>query len=133
MQFRDKLFLAVGVVLVLGGAVGTFMWEPQIGIVALLALGLLILVLVLLQRRQLARVQQRTLTLLKMQQRSEVSPNAVKVPSFQDLAVSTGKVQEDLAISTTKIIGLLQAQHVALELLNEKLEQAVRNDGGPRY
>src|SRR5690625_3863336 len=132
MQFRDKLVLAVGAILAFGGAIVTYTWQIQVGIVALLALGLLLLVLVMLQRRQLARVQQRTLALLKLHQHSEASSNTVEHPSSRDLALSTEKIQRDLAVSTTKILGLLQAQHVALELLSEKLEQ-VRTDSDSRF
>ena len=123
MHLRDKIFLASGGVLAVGGAVLTFAWNVEAGIAALLALSLVILVVVLLQRRQLARIQQRTLAILNSQQALIDSLKSASVPSSERSKNSDKGVQEDLALSTRRIVGLLQAQHVALELLHERLER----------
>jgi len=125
MHSRDKIFLASGVILAVGGAVLTLVWGTEAGVIALLALSFVILVVVLLQRRQLARIQQRTLAILNFQQAVKELPKTSSVKSTSRSQTSAKGTQEDLAIATRKIVGLLQAQHVALELLHEKME---RND-----
>lgn len=111
MSLRDKMFLAFGTMIGVLGVTATLLWSIEIGVVALLLLGLIILVLVVLQRRQLSRVQQRTLTLLNAR-RQDAKPVQVKP-------------QESLAIPTKKVVGLLQAQQMSMDLLNEKLDRVL--------
>lgn len=108
MNLRDRMFLIFGIGAGLLGIVGTITWSLETGVVALIVISLVILVLLVLQRRQLARVQQRTLTMLNAQQ--TMKPVVGQEP------------QESIAIPTKKILGLLQAQQVSIDLINDKIE-----------
>src|SRR5699024_11798742 len=100
MHFRDKIFLAVGVVLVLFGSVASFFWRIETGIVALLLVSILILVFLSLLRRQVSKVQQRTLALLHIR-------SAVDMLST-DLRYS-------VIILLKNIMCLLQSQQMCME------------------
>lgn len=121
MGTRDKVFLMIGLLVGIVGVVVTLIWRVDAGIVALLMLNLLVLAILLLQRRQLAKVQQRTLALMNSRERP--SP----VPSAENLDAS--KVRQDLKISNKKLVGLLQAQQTNLDLLNNKLESLLEKSG----
>ncbi len=108
MNLRDRMFLIFGIGAGLLGIVGTITWSLETGVVALIVISLVILVLLVLQRRQLARVQQRTLTMLNAHQ--TMKPVVGQEP------------QESIAIPTKKILGLLQAQQVSIDLINDKIE-----------
>lgn len=111
MKLRDRLFLVSGIGIGVLGVIATLLWSVEAGVVALLLLGLIIFILVILQRRQLSRVQQRTLAML----------NAPK----EDTKRVEVKPQENLAIPTKKVVGLLQAQQMSMDLLNEKLDRVL--------
>jgi len=112
MHFRDKIFLAVGVVLVLFGSFASFFWRIESGIVALLLVSILILVFLSLLRRQVSKVQQRTLALLHI--RSAVDKLSTDLRDAE-------------SISTKKIMGLLQAQQMSMEELSDKLDSIVED------
>jgi len=111
MGTKDKLFLVFGGGVGVVGIVATILWSVEAGVVALITISLVILTLLALQRRQLARVQQRTLSMLNVLQTTK-PVTAPKPPSDQ----------ESIAIPTKKIVGLLQAQQMNLDLLNSKVE-----------
>lgn len=111
MNTRDKIILAIGVAVSILGAVMTLLWSVAAGVIALLLLCLVILGLLILVRRQLARVQQRTLTLLKQQ----------STPRQAEPVLAQG---DDYAqISFKKIIAILEAQQMSMEILNAKVDR----------
>lgn len=112
MYFRDKIFLAASFVLVLLGSLGSFFWRVEAGIVALLLVSILILVFLTLLRRQVSKVQQRTLALLHV--RSAVDKLSTDLRDAE-------------SISTKKIIGLLHAQQMSMEELSGKIELIDKN------
>jgi len=111
MGTKDKLFLVFGGGVGVVGIVATILWSVEAGVVALITISLVILTLLALQRRQLARVQQRTLSMLNTLQTTK--PVTVPKPPSD---------KESIAIPTKKIVGLLQAQQMNLDLLNSKVE-----------
>lgn len=122
MHLRDKVFTLAGLLIGVSGILATIFWSMEAGIVALLTLSLLNLVLVMLQRKQMAKMQQRTLSILRIQQSEksvgEVAPlNASQMNSLQNLPVYT-----------KKIIGLLQAQQISMDVLNQKVEHAMEQN-----
>jgi len=120
MHSRDIVSLVVGAAIGVVGTFGTLLGAPEVGIVALLALGVLILGVLVLQRRQLARIQQRTLSIL----------NSRPPATTQDkqIQLDPDNTRRDMAISTKKIVGLLQAQQAGLDTLNAKVEQALSQE-----
>src|SRR5699024_12287980 len=104
MHSRDKIFLASGVILAVGGAVLTLVWGTEAGVIALLALSFVILVVVLLQRRQLAWIQQRTLAILNFQQAVKELPKTSTVRSTSRSQISAEGTQEDLTKALRKCI-----------------------------
>ena len=111
MSTKDKFFLFFGGGVGIAGIVATILWSVEAGVVALITISLVILTLLALQRRQLARVQQRTLSMLNTLQTTK--PVTVPKPPSD---------KESIAIPTKKIVGLLQAQQMNLDLLNSKVE-----------
>jgi len=111
MSTKDKFFLFFGGGVGIVGIVATILWSVEAGVVALITISLVILTLLALQRRQLARVQQRTLSMLNTLQTTK--PVTVPKPPSD---------KESIAIPTKKIVGLLQAQQMNLDLLNSKVE-----------
>lgn len=107
MQLRDKIFLLVGGLIATLGVIATFLWTVSAGVGALLLLGLMILMLLVLERRQLAKIQERSLHLLRVTEKPK------RTPYSEDSTVR---------ISTKKIIGMLQAHQVSLDLLAEKID-----------
>src|SRR5699024_1859869 len=120
MHSRDIASLVVGAAIGVVGILGTILGAPEVGIVALLVLGVLILGVLVLQRRQLARIQQRTLSIL----------NSRRPATTQDkkIQLDPENTRRDMAISTKKVVGLLQAQQVGLDTLNAKVEQALSQE-----
>lgn len=112
MNMRDSLFWALGAVIGILGIIGTLLWSIEIGVMALLVMSLIILALLVLQRRQLAKLQQRSLTMLNSRKQD---PKPLPVKS-----------QESLAIPTKKVVGLLQAQQISMERLNQKVDRALQ-------
>ncbi|GAA2040226.1 hypothetical protein GCM10009720_20910 [Yaniella flava] len=107
MYFRDKFFLASGFVLALLGSFATFFWRIEAGIVALLLVSILVLVFLTLLRRQVSKVQQRTLALLHFR------------GTVDNLSKDLRRAE---SVSTKKIIGLLHAQQMSMEELSDRLE-----------
>lgn len=111
MNSRDKIVLAIGIAVSILGTVATLLWSVAGGVIALLLLCLVILGLLILVRRQLARVQQRTLTLLKQQARLRQAEPVL--PNGDDYA----------QVSVKKIIAILEAQQMSMEILNAKVDK----------
>jgi|SRR5699024_558014 len=116
MHSRDVTFIVVGLAIGAVGIVGTIVWSMKVGVLAFLVLGVLILGLVVLQRRQLARIQQRTLSLLNTTR---------ALGSESKISVLEPGTSREIAVSTKKIIGMLEAQRVGMDILNEKVEKAL--------
>ena len=105
MRTRDMILLVIGFLIVAGGFLSIFTW-PAISQLALLLLNFLLLVLLVLQRRQFAKVNERTLALL----RASSATNEALVKS-----------QQNASASTKKILNVLNAQQISMEILNSKI------------
>lgn len=124
MSSRDKVFLLAGTIVGLVGVVATLLWNLEVGIITLLLLNLLNLFILLLQRRQLGRIQQRTLALLQSREG--------KSSQGRGETLNAAKIQHDLKVSNKKLVGLLQAQQTNLDRLNEKIEAIrARSEANP--
>lgn len=109
MSLRDKAIAGLGFVLTALGIVFTILWSVESGLIVLLLLGLLICLLFILQRRQMARVQQRLLKLTELVRDCE--------------AEVQGAEQRELILHK-RLLGHIQAQQMGLERLNNKLDDA---------
>lgn len=103
---RDLLFFVAGAVVGCAGIGASLLWSPIAGIIAQLLLTVGLFLLLVLQRRQVAKVQARTLEILRHAKESQNRPdgNSKRVVVFEK-----------------NILGLLQAQQTNLDLLNQKL------------
>lgn len=119
MYSRDKIFLLLGTAIAGIGAIATILWTYAAGIIALLAIAVVIILMLVLQRRQLAKIQERTLKLVKAQQSARSQQSNSKAPA---------RKEESLAVSTKKIIGILQAQQISVELLHAKIDRVAESD-----
>jgi len=116
MNTRDLVFLLSGLAIV-GVGIGAILYDHfVIAFIALFLLSMVILLVLLLQRRQLAAVQKRTLELIRAH--NAVARNPAKNQS-QGQGLTNPRGQD---FSTKKIIGLLVAQQTSMEILNKKIE-----------
>lgn len=114
MDNKNKLILAFALLVAFAGILGSMFWGSTAGVIALLALGLLIVVLQTLQRRQLAKVQERLSVLIRQNQ------------SLLEFKSADGNIGVDRGTHTTitKIFDMLQAQQVSTELLAARMDQS---------
>lgn len=117
MKAKNIVIVSSGMLLTVGGLVAGFLDSVRLSITALLLLGLLIVLLLVLQRRQQARIQERILYLVK----SERSQNkaAAEQNTIKSLASSN-------AIFAKKITGLLHAQQISMERLQESYRRELK-------
>lgn len=116
MNTRDLIFLLSGV-LIAGVGIGAILYGSfVIAFVALFLMCILTLAVLLLQRRQLAAVQKRTLEIIRAYNADTRNP-VKNQPQGKGL---TNAHRQDF--STKKIIGLLTAQQTSMELLSKKIE-----------
>lgn len=118
MNLRDKIFLTLGFGLTLVGILATVLYGTNAGVIILILFLKLILILQLLQRKQLARLQERTLTTI-----SAINKHK---QTAQKLASTDSNGHKNDVISNKKLIGLLQAQQVSMEILNDKIGQLTK-------
>lgn len=121
MNTRDLIFLLAGALIAAVGIGATIYGIGSIAIIALLVLCMTIIVLLLLQRRQLAAVQKRTLEVVRAQNRTHKSLSR----SLEKSNTSSRADRSDLSMK--KIIGLLSAQQTSMERLNKKFEDYISN------
>lgn len=114
MKSRDLIYISVGTLLALVGITASFLGNANVGMTALFLLGLLILFLMVLQRRHQARIQTRILYLVNAEK------NRSKV-AVERSAPSTEADKADNAVYAKKIIGLLQAQQISMERLRSEV------------
>lgn len=107
------LFLLSGASTAVIGITASIFWTFSAGIIALLAMGLIIIFVIVLQRKQLAILQQRVLALIRTSQ-------ALEKERILPEDGEASPLQETMEIR--KIFDLLQAQQISIELLNDKLE-----------
>lgn len=105
MNRIDIIFAAAGFFVTVAGIIATLLWDPQGGVICVLILGVLLLSLVLLERRQMAKLQERVLGLMKTE-----NDRKRKVPS-QSLEAANWK----------RILGILQAQQVSMDILSKQI------------
>lgn len=119
MNLREKVIFSSGFILAILGIFTTILWTAKAGVVILLLLGFLLLVLVTLQRRQMSKVQQRTLTIL---QRDKQIISALVT------------AEQESSMATKRILGVLQAQQISMELLHSGFEETAseRKDIKPK-
>lgn len=120
MSTRDLALLVTSTAAGIAGIILTLVWSVEAGLVVLFVLILGLMGLLFLQRRQLAKLQQRTLLMLNRQQ------EMISMKASTSAVVT--KSSESIAVPTKKIIGLLQAQQVSMEILDAKLERALGNE-----
>lgn len=117
MNRRDLFIMLCGGLLVVIGLGAIMYGNTTVPFIAMFLLMALLLTVLVLQRRQLAAVQERTLRLLQSQKAS-----SSQLKSVQKLLTSSEK-KDDIHISTKKVISLLNAQQISMELLAKKLEK----------
>lgn len=110
---KERLLAGLACLVVVMGVFGSLLWDSRAGIIALLGLGLLIVALLTLQRRQLAKAQERLLELMR-QNKSLAEDKPVDYSVCGDIE-SHAKLR--------KIFDMLQAQQVSIELLAARREQ----------
>src|SRR5690625_4640254 len=111
MKAKDIVIVSAVILLTFGGIAASFLGSVRVSISALLLLGLLILFLLVLQRRHQGRVQERILYLVNSERtrnKSTIDQNSLKSLSSSN------------AIFAKKIIGLLQAQQISMERLRNQ-------------
>lgn len=110
MKAKDIVIVSAGMLLTIGGVVASFLGSVKLSIAALLLLGLLIVLLLILQRRHQARIQERVLYLVKSERSRDKT--TIDQNTLKSLASSN-------AIFAKKITGLLHAQQISMERLQE--------------
>lgn len=113
MTSRDLIFVSVGTLLGGIGIAASFLGRDTLGMIALFLLGLLILFLMILQRRTQARVQERILYLVKAENKRSKIGGA-------NSSASTPSTDSN-AVLAKKVVGLLQAQQISMERLRREL------------
>jgi len=113
MYTKDRVALLCGFLIAVFGALCTIFWSAVVGLLSLILLNLLVVVFVFFQRRQLLKMQQRLLGLVQSDRQIMLR--------LQEQNLYEGS-------STKKILGLLQAQQVGLDMLNAKIECTSEDD-----
>ncbi|WP_022871636.1 hypothetical protein [Yaniella halotolerans] len=121
MTRRDMLFFGLGTLVACIGVIASLLGSKIIGIVATLVIGSLILVLLLLQRKQMAAMQQRTLGILRKVNSGYEIVSALTQPQSEQ-HLSKKEVGEALQVPTKKLVGLLQAQQMQIDALSSQIE-----------
>src|SRR5699024_8413581 len=103
MNRIDIIFAAAGFFVTVAGIISTLLLDRRRGVICVLILGVLLLSLVLLERRQMAKLQERVLGLMKTENNRKR-----KVPS-----------QSIEAANWKRILGILQAQQVSMDILSK--------------
>lgn len=112
MSLRDKALTGLGIALTVLGITLTIFWSVESGLIALLLVGLLICLLFVLQRRQMARVQQRLLKLAEL---------------VRDCETAVADANQHQLVLHRKLLGHIQAQQISMELLNNKFDDVFEN------
>lgn len=120
MNKRDLVFVGTGLLLAFIGVLALLYGSLTLSLTVGFLMMTLLLVLLVLQRRQLASVQERTLRMLR--DRKHVFS---KLENIERVS-GTSRQTDSTDISSKKVIGLLSAQQISMELLNNKLEDVAR-------
>ncbi|GAA4473618.1 hypothetical protein GCM10023190_06030 [Enteractinococcus fodinae] len=105
MNWREFTLLLIGAVITAAGVLASFFWSLTAALISLLIMVFLLMVVQLLQRRQLGKIQQRSLAMLR----------------FQSSDKEEGGSSERDTIAVRKIVDMLQAQQISMELIYDKL------------
>ena len=117
MTRRDLAFTLVGLLLVVCGILFAAQNYTNMAIICLLVFGFIVLLVIILQRRQLGILQKRTLDILRNENIETIEQEVESAPpSKRELEVA-------VQISTKKIIGLLHAQQLQIEELSKRLSK----------
>lgn len=118
MKTRDLVIVSTGAILTFLGIFLTFAWGLAGGISALLLTSLLILILLVLERRQVAKLQERVLTILR-----STTTRQVTSAEGKNSGVATDSWMSDSfdEVTIKKILGLLQAQQMSMEALDRHI------------
>lgn len=112
MTSRDLLFISLGTLLAVVGITASFLGSNTLAITALILLSLFVLFLLILQRRHQARLQERILYLVNAEKKRTKAASAKS---------SRNSLDDSNAVQAKKIIGLLQAQQISMELLRREI------------
>lgn len=126
MTKRDLVLVVGGSVAGSGGVVCSLFGYTNLALVALLLLGIVLLILTTLQRRQLGRLQERTLKILR--QETKISPGS----ELEDSSLSEDQAEVAIYSSTKKILGMLQAQQNEIHSLSEEIEKVLAHESPTR-
>lgn len=115
MNKKDLGVVAVGLIIASIGVVAALLGYVDFAILALLFFNVVLLMMIILQRRQLGTLQKRTLDLLRARVKIE-SKSQTEQPEItrKQAALVT-------QISTKKILGVLHAQQIQLDGLSRSL------------
>lgn len=116
MTNRDKVFLFAGLLIAAMGLIAIFVLSVEVGVAALLVIVFMQLVLQLLQRRQVARVQQRTLKILRNMMVKE-EPDHKPAPNLNH-----DQLIRDQELRMKKVLGALTSQQRGLDDVVRTLE-----------
>lgn len=112
MTFRDLLLVSCGTILAAAGIITNLIWNENFSTIPLFLLGLLILLVVVLQRRSHARLHERVLYLISAER--ERQKDLIEITRKKS---SAGLDQ----VTAKKIIGLLHAQQMSMERLKTEI------------
>lgn len=106
-KLRDLIFIGAGVVVAGAGIGASLLWSTVAGVIAQLLLTGGLLLLIVLQRRQMAKIQARTLEILRYTKGNRNQPS---------------KTDKRPVVFEKNVLGILQAQQTSIDLLNQKLD-----------
>lgn len=112
MTSRDLVFISAGTLLASIGIASTLLSSESVGMISLFLLGLLILFVLILQRRTQALVQERLLYLVRAEKDRGKPGGECGAPNS---SVDSNAVLEK------KLVGLLQAQQISMEKLRSEI------------
>lgn len=107
MNSRNVMIFVLGLAITLMGSLSSIFWSIEFGIVSLLFLGFILILMLILQRKQSSITQQR---ILKLIQKTAHLDNAILA------------LESDAKTQTKRALAILQAQQVSLEQLYRELK-----------
>ena len=112
MNLRELTLLFLGALAAVVGILASLYKSWPVGLITLVGLAFLVLVVLLLMRKQVGRLQQRVLTLIRINKETERHLARLEVDS----------------IAIRKIFDVLQAQQISMEILNTKGAETQNRD-----
>lgn len=113
VKTKDKFLLYLISLVALAGVIGSLLWDSVAGVIAILVIGWFVATLLILQRAQVAKLQERALMVLRQG----------KLKADPAPANSTSKTGAENALKTRKILDILQAQQISMEILAARMDE----------